>query len=131
MMVIRQSIETSPGSDVEFLLNLAISFTAVILYEPLLHRRLHDNSYSTMNWEKGYEEGIYVIDAYKKRKLLPTKIATDALFRLYINFGEDYLQHKRSAKAINQFIKAWFNKPFSIAPLKKTGKAVLRYLKNE
>lgn len=129
--VIQQSIETNPGSDVEFLLDLAINFKAVILYEPLLYRRLHDNSYSAKNWEKGYEEGIHVINVYKKRKLLPAKIATNALFKLYINFGEDYLLHKRSARAINQFIKAWFNKPFSIIPPKKMGKAILYYLRNK
>lgn len=127
--VIRRSIETSPGSDVEFLLDLAINFKGVILYEPLLYRRLHDNSYSSRNWEKGYEEGIHVIDTYKKKKALPAKPAADALFRLYINFGESYLKHKNKAAAIRNFLKAWMNKPFSIVPLKKTAKAVLSYFK--
>ena len=124
--VIRRSIETSPGSDVEFLLDLSIKFNGVILYEPLLYRRLHDDSYSSRNWEKGYKEGIHVIDTYKKRKALPAKLAADALFRLYINFGETHLKHKNKTAAIRNFLKAWANKPFSIVPLKKIGKAVLK-----
>ncbi|HMI79393.1 MAG TPA: glycosyltransferase family 2 protein [Ferruginibacter sp.] len=128
--VIRQFTETNPSSDVDFLLGLALNFKAVILYEPLLYRRLHDGGYSIMNWEKGYLEGIQVINAYKNKKHLPSKIAKDALFRLYINYGEKCLLYKKRKMAIRIFLKAWANKPFSIVPLKKTGKAVLRYLKN-
>ncbi len=127
--VIQQSVETNPSSDVDFLLGLALNFKAVILYEPLLYRRQHDTGYSIMNWEKGYQEGIHVINRYKNKKLLPGKIAADSLFRLYINYGEKYLVYKKSGKAIGKFFKAWANKPFSIVPLKKTGKAVLNYFK--
>lgn len=128
--VIQQSAETSPSSDVDFLLGLALNFKAVILYEPLLFRRLHDKGYSIMNWEKGCYEGIHVINTYKNKGKLPFKTARDSLFRLYINFGEKYLFYKKSGKAISKFFKAWRYKPFSIIPLKKTGKAVLRYLQN-
>lgn len=125
MSVIQQSVETSPGSDVEFLLDLAVNFKAVILYEPLLYRRLHDNSFSTNNWERGYEEGIHVIQIYRERKALPVELAADALFRLYINYGEDYLKQKNRSKAIHHFLKAWQHKPFSIVPFKKITKALL------
>jgi hypothetical protein len=61
--------------------------------------------------------------------LLPAEIAHDALFRLYINYGEKCLLYKKHGKAINKFLKAWLNKPFSIVPLKKTAKAIVHYLK--
>lgn len=125
MPVIHAYIQTDPYSDVEFLFGLALNFKAVILYEPLLHRRLHANSFSTMNWEKGYREGIEVTKHYRNNKKLPLALAKDSLFRLYVNFGEDYLKHKKAGKAIGCFFKAWGNKPFSIVPLKKIGKAIL------
>jgi hypothetical protein len=123
--VILRSVETSPHSDVEFLIDLAINFKAVILYEPLLYRRLHNTGFSIMNWERGYYEGIHVINAYKNNGKLPSKMARDALFRLYIHSGEKYLSFKKKGKAVRCFLKAWANKPFSIVPLKKIAKAAL------
>src|SRR5258706_150544 len=119
--------ETSPFSDIDFILSLAYHFKAIILYEPLLYRRLHEANDSNANWIKGYNKGIELIQSYKKD--LPAKIARDALFRLYINFGEDCLLYKERRKAIQHFLNAWKNKPYSIVPLKKTGKAIIQYLK--
>jgi glycosyltransferase involved in cell wall biosynthesis len=127
--VIRRFTETNPSSDVYFLLGLALHFKAVVLYEPLLYRRLHDTGYSILNWEKGYHEWAKVIMEYADKKLLPAKIARGSLFRLYINFGEKCLRYKKRRMAVSQFLKAWYNKPFSIVPLKKTGKTVLSYFK--
>lgn len=127
--VIQRSVETTPSSDVDFLLSLAVNFKAVILYEPLLYRRLHDTGYSIMNREKGYHEGIQLIKTYKNTGQLPSQIAGDALFRLYIHTGEKYLFFKKNGKAISCFLKAWANKPYSIIPLKKSAKAVLFSLK--
>jgi glycosyltransferase involved in cell wall biosynthesis len=119
--------ETSSFSDIDFILSLAYHFKAVILYEPLLYRRLHNANDSNANWLKGYNKGIEIIQSYKKD--LPAKIARDALFRLYINFGEDCLLYKERKKAIQHFLSAWKNKPYSIVPLKKTGKAIMQSFK--
>ncbi len=127
MPVIEEYVRTDPGSDVEFLLGLALHYKAVILYEPLLYRRLHDESASSSNWEKGYSEGLETINRYKRSRNLPAALAKDSLFRLYIHFGEDYLKHKERFKAIRHFLKAWKYKPLSIVPIKKTGKAMLNY----
>jgi glycosyltransferase involved in cell wall biosynthesis len=127
--VIRQFADDTPSSDVEFLLGLALRFKAVILYEPLLHRRLHDTGFSIMNWKRGYEEGIHVITKYRDSKQLPVEIAADSLFRLYINFGEKYIGFRERVKATGCFFKAWREKPFSIVPLKKSAKAALSYFK--
>ncbi|MFI5186238.1 MAG: glycosyltransferase [Chitinophagales bacterium] len=120
--------ETKPFSDVDFILKLAGHFKAIILYEPLLYRRLHDSNDSGTNWVNGYQQGISMIRLHKRK--LPSDIVREALFKLYINFGEDCLLHKERKKAIKKFFNAWLNKPASIVPLKKTAKAVLQALIN-
>lgn len=119
--------EAKPFADVDFILNLAGHFKGVILYEPLLYRRLHETNDSGAKWEKGYEEGVAMIQSYKN--ILPPKITRNSLFRLYINFGEDCLLHTKRKEAIKNFFRAWKNKPFSIIPFKKIVKAVLYYFK--
>ena len=119
--------ETKSYSDVDFILELAYHFKAVILYEPLLFRRLHDANYNYSAWEKGHREGIEIIQSNKRR--IDRNIFRDALFRSHINFGEDYLFHKRSGKAIGQFFKAWENNIFSIIPVKKMAKAILFFFR--
>ena len=123
--ILLQFARDAPFSDVEFMLELAAAFHAVILYEPLLYRRLHDHGYSTLNWEKGFREGVHVIHTYKHKGKLPAAAARDALFRLYVHSGEKYLAGKKKQRALHCFFKAWANKPFSIVPLKKTAKAIL------
>jgi ADP-heptose:LPS heptosyltransferase/GT2 family glycosyltransferase len=120
--------ETKPFSDIDFILRLASHFKAVILYEPLLYRRLHEANDSGENWIKGYHQGISMIRLYKKN--LPRSVVREARFRLYINFGEDCLSHSQQSKAIRKFLLAWKNKPLSIVPGKKTGKAFLQWLIN-
>jgi glycosyltransferase involved in cell wall biosynthesis len=115
--------EIKPLSDVDFILSLAHSFNAVILYEPLFYRRLHDTNYSSVNWEKRHYQGIEMIRSYKGS--LPSEVVNESLFKSHVNFGEHYLLHKESRKAARQFFNAWMNRPFSIVPLKKMGKAVL------
>jgi ADP-heptose:LPS heptosyltransferase len=125
--------ETKPFSDIDFILKLASHFKAVILYEPLLYRRLHEANDSGKNWVKGYQQGVSMISRHKKE--LPRSVVHEALFKLYINFGEDCLSHSQRKKAIKKFLLAWKNKPFSIVPTKKIGKAFLQgminYNKNE
>ena len=78
--------ESKPFSDVEFILDLANHFKAVILYEPLFYRRIHEANDSDTNWIKRHYQGIEMISSYKNS--LPKKIVTDSLFRSYLNFGE-------------------------------------------
>lgn len=119
--------EEKPISDMEFILTLANNFNAVILYEPLFYRRLHNANYSSVNWVKRHKQGIELIRSYKA--FLPAKLFADSLFKSYINFGEHYLKYNNSGRAITQFLNAWRNRPFSIVPLKKMAKAVLCALK--
>jgi len=120
--------ETMAFSDIDFILKLASHFKAIILYEPLLYRRLHKDNDSGANWIKGYQQGISMIQQHKRK--LPSRVVHEALFKLYINFGEDCLLNKKRKMAIKKFFYAWLNKPFSIVPFKKTVKAVLQSLIN-
>jgi len=117
--------EARSFSDIDFILSLAYHFKAVILYEPLVYRRLHDENYIRSNWEKSYDDGIETIMWNQNKKRLPPDTAHKALFRLYINFGEKCLLYKKRRMAIRNFLKAWGNTPFSIIPLKKIAKAIL------
>ena len=118
--------EEKSFSDVEFIYNLAFHFKAVILYEPLVYRRLHDLNYTTPNWEKSYYEGIAIIKSYADK--LPRKVSANALFRAHINFGQKCLIYKRRGKAIRYFLTAWGYDPFSIIPVRKIMKSIFYYL---
>ena len=121
--------ESKPFADVEFILNLARHFKAVILYEPLFYRRIHEANDSDSNWIKRHYEGIEMILSYKND--LPKVILADSLFRSYINFGEKCLKYQKKGKAIRTFINAWRRKPFSILPFKKSAKAMIYFLKGK
>jgi ADP-heptose:LPS heptosyltransferase/glycosyltransferase involved in cell wall biosynthesis len=120
--------ETRPFSDIDFILKLARHFKAVILYEPLLYRRLHEANDSGANWVKGYEQGISMIRLHKRE--LPRSVIHEALFKLYINFGEDCLSRCQRQNAIKKFLLAWKNKPLSIVPAKKIFKSLLQWMIN-
>jgi glycosyltransferase involved in cell wall biosynthesis len=106
----------------DFFLKLAKNFNAVILYEPLFYRRLHEENYSSINSVKRHYQGIERLRSYKN--YIPQGIYRDAMFRSSINFGEKCLEKKERRKAIVQFLKAWKYKPLSIVPIKKTIKAI-------
>jgi glycosyltransferase involved in cell wall biosynthesis len=130
-LIIRKQCLQLTGSfkenPMDFILSFARHFKAIILYEPLFYRRVHDENYSTINLVKRHYEGLEMIRSYKNS--LPPRVVRDYLFRSHINFGEGCLTNKENVKAINNFYRAWKNKPFSIIPLKKTGKAILHYFK--
>lgn len=121
--------ESGSFSDLDFILKLAWNYQAVIIYEPLFFRRLHDNNYINTTWEKSYLEGIEIIGSFRKKKMVNAATARHSLFNLYINFGEDYLLRKQSTKSLGKFFLAWRTKPISIVPLRKAIKAILQSIK--
>jgi glycosyltransferase involved in cell wall biosynthesis len=121
--------ETKLFSDPDFILSLASHHKGVVLYETLYYRRLQKHSDSNQHWRRGYTEWADIIKLYRRKKQIPSRVARECLFNLYINFGETCLQKKQNSKAIKNFLSAWANKPFSIIPIKKTAKAVFRFLK--
>jgi len=106
----------------DLFLDLAKNFKAVILYEPLFFRRLHAENYSMLNAEKGHLEGVEMAKKYESS--LPPKVYHGFLFNTHINFGEKCLLHEQRKKAINQFFRAWMNKPLSIIPPRKIAKSI-------
>ena len=122
--------EEKSFADLDFIVFLAYHFTGVIIFKPLFYRRLHSDNHSNSNWEKGYYNGIDIIQSYKKNKLVDNRLAKQSLFNLYINFGEDCLNHRQRKKAIHHFFNAWKNGPFSITPWRKTAKSLLHLFKN-
>lgn len=117
--------ETKLFSDPDYIISLASHYQAVMLYEPLVYRRLHEGGDSVAHWDERYDEWIAVIKATQSKGLLPTSEASDALFRVYINFGEKSLMYNQKRKAVRKFLKAFQYRPFSIVPIKKAGKAIL------
>lgn len=126
-----QDTRSFVDGDFDFMLKLAQHFKAVIIYEPLLFRRLHDRNHTILNWERSHEEGIAAISCYLDNKELPPNMVRNVLFRSHIHFGERCLVYKKRGKAIKSFFKAWRYKPMSIVPVKKTAKAMLHYLRGK
>jgi glycosyltransferase involved in cell wall biosynthesis len=118
--------ESGSFSDVHFLLRLALNYPAVILYEPLIQRRLHGNNYIHHNWKESCLEGFTILE--ENKSILPPSLRRQAFFRFHINFGEKYLKYHQPARAIGEFAKAWWMKPGSLTPVKKSAKAFLRLI---
>ena len=116
--------EQKSFADADYFLRIAKVTKGIILYEPLFYRRLHDSNISNRDWEKGWEEGIELINSYKDA--LPAEIRKNALFKSYINGGEKYLMVKKPKKALSLFLKAWQQKPLSIIAYRKMAKAIIR-----
>ncbi|HET9745827.1 MAG TPA: glycosyltransferase family 2 protein [Chitinophagaceae bacterium] len=115
--------ESKSFADVEFVLALAKNFNAVILYEPLVFRRIHDANDSDSNWMERHFQGLELMLSYKNH--LPGTILADALFRSHVNFGEKCLRYKKKRQALESFLRAWKQKPLSAVPLKKIAKTII------
>jgi glycosyltransferase involved in cell wall biosynthesis len=116
-------------NDADFIALLALHLKAIILFEPLVYRRLHQSNYIHEAWEKSYGEGIDLVQSYRKKGDLPPAVARKSLYQLYINFGEACLRHRQNKKAVRKFFHAWLCQPAGIVPLKKMAKAVLAMTK--
>ncbi|MBA3827514.1 MAG: glycosyltransferase family 2 protein [Taibaiella sp.] len=116
--------ETNEFTDVDYLIHISSCFPALVLYEPLLYRRVHAGSHSADNRISASRKGIDIIQKYLANKMLPRAIGRKALFRAYIRSGESYLIEKKKCAAIGNFIKAWQYCPASIIPIKKIGKGI-------
>lgn len=113
-------------SDIAFILRLAEHYNGVVLYEPLLYRRLHPENTTNAHWELGYTEYIELIGEYREKRKLANGLARQSLFKLYINYGEKCLRYRQKGKAVRVFLKAWMCRPLSVVPIKKIGKVMVR-----
>jgi glycosyltransferase involved in cell wall biosynthesis len=110
---------------IHFILALASQFKGCILYEPLLHRRMHDNNYSSLHQAKRHHDGIELIKHYKKE--LPKRLFAETLIKSHLNFGEICLHSGKRQKAIREFLQAWKYGPLNFVPPKKIAKALLHF----
>ena len=122
--------ETYPFSDIDFLLQLAVHFKAVVLYEPLLFRRIHTKNHSHQNWRNGFAIKKRLVREYRMSGLLPKPVAREALYKLHINLGEACLSHKQYRQAQGNFLSAWRYRRRSIIPWKKILKSMWRALQH-
>ncbi len=116
--------EEEGNADRQFIVLLAFHFKGVILNEPLVFRIMHQQNISHSKWMRQYQNEIDLIK--KLKPLLPSSIAKNAMFRVYISFGEDYLLHHEKKQAARMFVKAALTRPFSLVPVKKLGKTLLQ-----
>lgn len=114
------------STHVEFILELASHFNGIMIYDPLLKRRLHESNTSVLEWENRDKEGFRILKKYGSR--VPKSLARHVLYKAQLNSGENYLSHKKNVKAFKQFFRAWTKKPFNIIPIKKMGKTIIRAL---
>ena len=126
LTTIRSFSETGDFSDIDFIARLAYHFNGILLYEPLLFRRLHAGNYiQNDTWQESYRQGAALLSTYRKQGMLGRKQASEASFRLYINYGEKSLLYKKKALAFSCFARAWWQKPFHPAALKKMIKTII------
>ena len=121
--------EEKSFSDFDFIVSHAKHFKAIVLYEPLVFRRIHNENYIANTWEKSYYEGEAIIR--ENKNYLPRRIYNDSLFRMYINYGEKWLSKQEKTKAVKYFLKAWKHKPVSFVPIRKTAKTIIHFLKGK
>ena len=104
-------------------MNLARHYKGIVLYEPLLKRRIHQSNHSSDNWLVSYSNAIDMINNYKEQ--IPAYLIKEVMFKMFINAGEGHLRRKQKINAIGKFFKAWSYRPLSIVPIKKIAKAVI------
>lgn len=115
-------------TDFSFIGNLAYYFKAVILYEPLLMRRLHPGNYTSLSWFDDFQEYIDTITRYEKEKKISRNLRDMLLFRCFIYRGEKSLSLKKWKLAYRSFLAAWVIKPWSLTPVTKLTKTSLNAL---
>ena len=132
LMVRKECLEKIGGfkedksfSDVDCIIALAFDYPGLILYEPLVYRRLHDSNHSSWSSDKNHNEGIALIRQNANR--LPASVYNHALFRLHINNGEKFIRLGIRKIAVKNFVTAWKYSPLSLIPLRKLAKAFLKH----
>jgi glycosyltransferase involved in cell wall biosynthesis len=132
LLVKRACIETAgffredrPFADIDFITALASKFDAVVLYEPLFFRRLHEANYNEHTWENNFYEGLQL--ARDNRNSISAATYRHAMFATYTRFGEACLEKRHYKKAAGKFFRSWRYKPLSIIPPKKIMKTIVSF----
>lgn len=111
-------------TDFSFIAQLAYHYKAVIFYEPMLNRRLHDSNNIGMNWAADFEEYQETVRQFINEGWIDYHTVRQTLFLSYINLGEKFIGTGDKSEAIKNYLKAWKYMPFSIIPAKKLVKTL-------
>lgn len=111
-------------TDFSFIARLAYHYNAVIFYEPMLQRRLHESNNIGSNWAADFEEYQETVKQFMKDGWIDYNTVRQTLFLSYINLGEKFIGIKDKSNAIKNYLKAWKYRPLSIIPAKKLAKTL-------
>ncbi len=111
-------------TDYSFIGMLAYYYDAVIIYEPMMHRRIHPGNSVTASWLADFEEYQETVKRFIADGWIDYNTVRQTLFFSYINLGEKFMGIKDKHGAIKNYLKAWQYKPFSIIPAKKLVKTL-------
>lgn len=117
--------ENRTFADFKFIGNLTYHFKGVILYEPLLKRRIHQsNSINTYGKELN-SEYVETLKFYRQNNMLSRPVFTDGLFKYYV---DRITYANKASERLASVFNAISIKPFSIIPIKKLLKSIFRGL---
>ncbi len=111
--------ENRAFTDYSFITNLASKHKGVVIYTPLLKRRLHEGNNTNFNWVADYDEHIETIQRYKHDGRLSAAFANHVMFVVSISKGIGYMKYRQPQQARMAFIQSWQYNKMSIIPLKK------------
>lgn len=115
--------ENRTFADFKFIGNLTYHFKSVILYEPLIKRRIHpSNSIYTYGRELS-NEYVESLEFYLKNNMLNSDVYSKGLFKYYVN---GITTSENISGRWGHFFNAIRIKPFSLIPFKKIIKSTLR-----
>lgn len=111
--------ENRTFTDFSFITNLASKYIGIVIYIPLLKRRLHGGNNTTFNWVADYDEHIETIQRYKHDGRLSHAFANRVMFVVSISKGIGYMKYGQPQLARKAFIQSWQYNKMSIIPFKK------------
>jgi len=111
-------------TDYSFIGALAYKYPAIIIFEPLLFRRMHATNNVSTNWAEDFYEYQETVQGYIKDGLIQYGQVRDTLFLSHIHLGQKFVAAHQIKQGMRQYLEAWKHKPFSIIPLKKLIKAL-------
>jgi glycosyltransferase involved in cell wall biosynthesis len=110
-------------TDFSFITALACYFPAVILYEPLLYRRIHPGNNANTNSYDDYLEYFETVRFYLGNGRLQPPMIKKALFLAHIYAG-DTLRAIKKLGAFIHYLQAWRYNRLSFIPFKRMGRVL-------
>jgi glycosyltransferase involved in cell wall biosynthesis len=113
-------------TDYSFIGNLCYNYKAIILFEPLFHRRLHIGNNFNNNSYEDYVEYFETIHSYIADNKLQLKDIKHALFLSHIRSGDLMILQKNNREGFKHYILAWKFKWNTTILLRRIVKNILK-----